>query len=184
MPSSQTILRGSPFGAELADSGVRFRVWAPERKAVQVVLVDTNGTGVQTHSLERESGEFFSGDVSDAAEGSFYYFQLDEDPKQYPDPASRFQPHGVHGPSQVIDPGQFEWKDDAWPGVRLKGQVIYELHVGTFTPQGTWAAAAEKLPHLADLGITLIEAMPVAAFPGKFGWGYDGTYWFAPTELY
>ena len=134
--------------------------------------------------MDEEPNGFFSVRVPDAADGSLYYFQLDDDPQQYPDPASRFQPHGVHGPSQVIDSSRFEWSDGAWPGVRLKGQVVYELHVGTFTPQGTWAAAAEKLPHLVDLGITLIEVMPVAAFPGKFGWGYDGTYWFAPTELY
>ena len=104
--------------------------------------------------------------------------------KLYPDPASHFQPQGVHGPSQVIDHRRFAWSDDDWPGVKLPGQVIYELHIGTFTPEGTWRAAIEKLPHLRDVGVTLIEVMPVAAFPGKFGWGYDGVYWYAPTQLY
>ena len=141
-----------------------------------------NGQGIARRTMHEEPNGFFSFRVPEAADGSLYYFQLDDDPKQYPDPASRFQPHGVHGPSQVIDPGQFEWSDGAWPGLRLKGQVIYEMHVGTFTPQGTWAAAAEKLTHLVDLGITLIEVMPVAEFQGEFGWGYDGAYRFAHSE--
>ncbi|MBV9125246.1 MAG: malto-oligosyltrehalose trehalohydrolase, partial [Planctomycetes bacterium] len=96
----------------------------------------------------------------------------------------RFQPQGPHGPSQVVDPGQFRWTDDSWPGVKVEGQVLYEMHIGTFTREGTWAAAARELPALAELGITVLEVMPVADFPGRFGWGYDGVDLFAPTRLY
>ena len=102
-----------------------------------------------------------------------------------PDPASRFQPEGPHGPSQVVDPLAYRWADDAWRGpAAVEGQVIYELHVGTFTPEGTWTAGADHLPYLADLGITAIEIMPVAEFPGTFGWSYDGVDLFAPFHGY
>src|SRR5699024_10693825 len=101
-----------------------------------------------------------------------------------PDPASRFQPFGPHGASQVVDPSLYRWSDASWRGVRLEGQVFYELHVGTFTREGTWRAAAAELPRLADLGITTIELMPVADFSGRRGWGYDGVNLFAPTRLY
>lgn len=112
-----------------------------------------------------------------------YRYRLDG-ANAIPDPASRFQPEGPHGPSQIIDPSSFEWTDQNWKGRNARGQVIYELHIGTFTPLGTWASAAEELPELAALGITTIEVMPVADFPGKFGWGYDGVNMFAPTRLY
>ena len=113
-----------------------------------------------------------------------YRYRLDDDPNTYPDPASRFQPDGPHGPSEIVDPKTFRWTDSDWPGVSLVGQVIYELHVGTFTREGTWDAAAESLAFLKDVGITVIEVMPVADFPGTFGWGYDGVNLFAPTRLY
>src|SRR5262249_44565849 len=119
-----------------------------------------------------------------AKQGSLYRFRLDGETNLYPDPASRFQPDGPHGPSQVIDPAAFRWSDQRWGGVALEGQVVYEMHIGTFTRDGTWAAAAEQPPELRDLGITLIEVMPVADFPGRFGWGYDGVNMFAPTRLY
>src|SRR5918998_1399832 len=122
--------------------------------------------------------------VAEAAPGMRYRFRLDDDQTLYPDPASRFQPDGPHGPSQIVDPGAYSWKDQSWKGVTLKGQVVYEFHVGTFTPEGTWAAAATKLPLLKDTGITLLEMMPVNDFPGRFGWGYDGVNLFAPTRLY
>src|SRR4029077_3384930 len=102
----------------------------------------------------------------------------------YPDPASRFQPDGPHGPSQVVDGFAFHWRDEKWKGVRIENQVIYELHVGTFTREGTWNAARQRLLELAETGITLIEVMPVADFAGTFGWGYDGVHLFAPTRLY
>ncbi len=101
-----------------------------------------------------------------------------------PDPASRWQPEGPHGPSEVIDPNDYMWHDSAWYGVALPGQFIYEMHIGTFTPEGTFAAAARELAALASLGVTVIEIMPVNEFDGQFGWGYDGVDLFAPRQLY
>ena len=170
--------RRYPIGAEVVPGGVTFRVWAPRRRAVAVV---SNG---KRTPLNAEAGGYFSGLIEGAADGYRYQFQLDDDSYLYPDPASRFQPDGPHGPSQVVDPARFIWADQAWRGSPPVGQVIYELHVGTFTKGGTWAAAEERLPDLKDLGITLIEVMPVAEFPGQFGWGYDGVAQFAPTRLY
>ncbi len=119
-----------------------------------------------------------------AGAGALYRFRLDGGDSLYPDPASRFQPDGPHGPSQVIDLSAYQWRDAGWGGVRAQGQVVYEMHIGTFTPQGTWEAAARELPGLVRLGITVLEIMPVAEFPGAFGWGYDGVDLFAPTRLY
>jgi maltooligosyltrehalose trehalohydrolase len=133
--------------------------------------------------LQAEPDGYFSGIAPHAAAGACYRYRLDRG-DTFPDPASRFQPAGPHGPSEVIDPGSFRWMDAAWAGLRLEGQVIYELHIGAFTAEGTWAAAAKELPRLAELGVTAIEIMPVADFPGKFGWGYDGVNLFAPTRLY
>src|SRR6185437_10840743 len=96
----------------------------------------------------------------------------------------RYQPSGPHGPSQIVDSSTFRWTDDAWRGISAEGQVLYEMHIGTFTPQGTFAAALEQLKELKDFGITCVEVMPVADFPGRFGWGYDGVNFFAPTHLY
>ena len=171
-------------GASLRQDGAFFRVWAPERATIQVIFVDSEGHEQRRVRLQRDSDGFFTAIVEDVKHGDLYFYLVDDDPKPYPDPASHFQPHGVHGPSQVIDHDRFPWSDDDWPGAELAGQVIYELHIGAFTPNGTWAAAAEKLPHLRELGVTLVEVMPVAAFPGEFGWGYDGVCWFAPTQLY
>jgi maltooligosyltrehalose trehalohydrolase len=168
-------------GAEtLPEHGVHFRVWAPSASRVDVVLEEI-GRDV---ALEPEAGGYFSADVADVAAGARYRFRLDGGGATYPDPASRFQPQGPHGPSQVIDPGAFEWTDDGWRGLSLPGQVIYEMHIGTFTRAGTWDAAREELPELATAGITVLEVMPVAAFPGRFGWGYDGVNLYAPSELY
>lgn len=111
-----------------------------------------------------------------------YKYKLDSG--SFPDPASRFQPEGPHGPSQIVDPSQFRWTDSKWKGPSRAGQVIYEMHIGTFTREGTYRAAMEHLPKLVDLGITMLEVMPVADFPGRFGWGYDGVNLFAPTRLY
>jgi maltooligosyltrehalose trehalohydrolase len=113
-----------------------------------------------------------------------YWLKVDDESKRYPDPASRFQPQGVHGPSQVVDWRRYSWADEAWRGVKLPGQVLYELHVGAFTADGTWAAAIDRLAHLRDVGVTLVEVMPIAEFQGSYGWGYDGVYWYAPTRLY
>jgi maltooligosyltrehalose trehalohydrolase len=173
--------RKLPVGAEIQrGGGVHFRVWAPESKRVAVELDD--GGAVSSHSLAAEGSGYFSGLVEAATARSLYKFQLDSG--SYPDPASRFQPEGPHGSSQVIDPASFPWTDQGWKGLPVKELVIYELHVGTFTREGTWRAAAEELDELKRLGITMIELMPVAEFPGRFGWGYDGVDLFAPTRLY
>jgi maltooligosyltrehalose trehalohydrolase len=132
--------------------------------------------------LSEEPNGYWSGYVAEASAGMHYRFQLDE--SAWPDPASRFQPRGPHGVSRIVDPTAFAWTDDGWQGVRREGQVIYELHIGTFTRDGTWAGAMKQLPALADLGVTLLEVMPVADFPGEHGWGYDGVNLFAPTRLY
>jgi len=180
--------RRLPIGAELQPGGgVHFRVWAPRRRRVAVVLEPTaEGGSVKGHAVELagEPQGYFSAYVPAAAVGSLYRFRLDDEPTLSPDPASRFQPSGVHGPSQVIDPAAFRWSDGAWRGRELAGQVLYELHVGTFTPEGTYAAAVRELRALRETGITTVELMPVAEFPGRFGWGYDGVDLFAPTRLY
>ena len=175
--------RRLPIGAELlTDTTLHVRVWAPGRRRVTVVFENRGHQDVV--QLEGESTGYFSGLVAPAMEGTLYRFQLDDDETLYPDPASRFQPDGPHGPSRVVDPSQFPWTDASWPGARMAGQVIYEMHIGTFTREGSWAAAARELEELAELGITCIELMPVAEFPGRFGWGYDGVDLFAPTRLY
>ena len=172
--------RRLPIGAELQrGAGVHVRVWAPAATRVDAVI-DGESAAV---ALEPESGGYFAGMLPNAGVGTRYRFSLDG-AAPLPDPASRFQPDGPHGASEVIDPAAFRWTDDAWPGVTLRGQVLYELHVGTFTRDGTWRAAMEQLPALADIGVTVLEIMPVADFPGYFGWGYDGVDVFAPTRLY
>jgi maltooligosyltrehalose trehalohydrolase len=135
-------------------------------------------------ALQPESDGYFSAIDDRAASGMRYRLRLDGQPELYPDPASRFQPDGPHGASQIADAGTFRWSDAQWRGARIEGQIIYEMHIGTFTAEGTWEAAVKELPQLADLGVTILEIMPVAAFPGRFGWGYDGVCLFAPTELY
>ena len=171
--------RRLPVGAEAVAGGrTHLRVWAPDRKAVAAVLEDGS-----EHALEAEEGGYFSGFIPGGA-GTLYRLLLDGKDGPFPDPVSRFQPEGVHGPSQVVDPDAFAWSDADWRGVPLDEAVIYEMHIGTFTPEGTWAAAIERLPELADLGITVLEVMPVADFAGEFGWGYDGVDLFAPTRLY
>ncbi|HVR64649.1 MAG TPA: malto-oligosyltrehalose trehalohydrolase [Polyangia bacterium] len=166
-------------GADVVPGGVSFRVWAPARKRVDVVI--ESGPIIP---LERENGGFWSGLGANLKQGVLYRYRLDDSDVPLPDPASRSQPKGPHGPSEVIDPRLYAWRDRDWEGVRLPGQVVYEMHVGTFTPEGTWAAATRKLPALKELGITTIEMMPVADFPGAFGWGYDGVALFAPYHGY
>jgi maltooligosyltrehalose trehalohydrolase len=173
------VTRRLPIGAEVTTEGVHFRVWAP--KAATVEVVDEEG---HAHELVREPGGYWSGLVAGLRAGARYRFQLGGDGTLVPDPASRFQPDGPHGPSEVVDPSRFAWTDAAWRGRALAGQVIYEMHIGTFTPEGTWAAAARELAELASTGISVLEVMPVAEFPGRFGWGYDGVDLFAPTHLY
>ena len=174
------VTRRLPYGADCQDRGVHFRVWAPARQRVEVVL-ENRAAGPLP--LEPEGNGWFSGLVADARAGALYRYRLDG-AEAFPDLASRFQPHGVHGPSQVIDPDAFQWTDTGWRGPDKVRAVLYELHVGTFTREGTWAAAANEIPELKRAGITVIEVMPVAAFPGRFGWGYDGVAAFAPTNQY
>lgn len=177
--------RRLPIGAEvLPDGGSHFRVWAPRCAVVEVVLESANGVAKSAVSLEREEQGYFSGVVCDARAGTRYRFRLDASEQLVPDPASRFQPEGPHGPSEIVDPAQFEWHDGDWRGIKLPGQVIYEMHIGVYTPEGTWAAAEQQLEELKDFGVTVIEVMPVNEFAGRFGWGYDGVDLYAPTRLY
>ena len=132
--------------------------------------------------MARDNFGYFSCFAEDAGAGTVYKFRLSAG--EFPDPASRFQPDGPHGASEVIDPGHFLWTDSSWKGVSRQGNVIYELHIGTLTPEGTWRAAIPHLDELARLGISVVEVMPVADFPGRWGWGYDGVNMFAPTRLY
>jgi len=171
--------RRLPVGAEVVSKtrGTGFRVWAPRRKRVEVLL------GESRIPLEREDDGYFSAVVESARAGAHYRFSLDGG-APLPDPASRFQPEGPHGPSEVVDPSRFEWSDGDWRGISDTGQVIYEMHVGTFTRAGTFAAAADELAEVAGLGVTTVELMPVAEFPGRFGWGYDGVDLFAPYHVY
>jgi maltooligosyltrehalose trehalohydrolase len=178
------VQRRYPIGAELVGPNqIHFRVWAPKARNVEVALEEGVATDSRRtfHELEAEKGGYFSGSAN-AGAGARYRFRVNNN--FYPDPASRFQPDGPHGASCIVDPTQFRWTDSHSPGITLKGQIIYEMHIGTFTKEGTWHAAAQQLDELAHIGITVIEMMPVADFPGKFGWGYDGVNLFAPTHLY
>jgi maltooligosyltrehalose trehalohydrolase len=171
-----------PFGAEFLEIGrVRFRLWAPAARQIELCLIDAK-TSAWLPLEARDQGWFEL--VTDATKtGAQYRFRVDG-ATAVPDPASRFQPHDVHGPSEVIDPNAFDWQDAAWRGRRWEEAVIYELHVGAFTPAGTFSAAFEQLDYLADLGITAIELMPLADFPGLRNWGYDGVLPFAPDSTY
>lgn len=165
------------IGANPATGGTRFRIWAPSVTSVEVELVETGAKRTQL----QQDGEYFQGLVQ-AAPGDRYWYWLDGTLRRS-DPASRSQPDGVHGPSQVIDPA-FAWSDDRWRGIDLEKYLIYELHVGTFTPPGTFDGVISRLDYLCELGITAVELMPVAQFPGERNWGYDGTYPFAPQNSY
>src|SRR5229473_625662 len=178
--------RRYPIGAKLiAPNQAHFRGWAPKAQDVDLVLEESAKKEAKRtfHPLEREDNGYFSG-VANARAGALYRFRVNQAEHFHPDPASRFQPHGPHGSSCVVDHKQFEWTDSKWRGVKMKGQIIYEMHVGIFTKEGTWRAASEQLAELARIGITVVEMMPIADFPGNFGWGYDGVDLFAPFHLY
>ena len=181
-----------PFGAApLEDGQVRFRLWAPAARRVDLCLSRGNADSSRESSagestllaMDAEPEGWFGITTGMAAIGSRYRFRIDGE-MRVPDPASRFQPDDVHGPSEVIDPGAWAWHDASWSGRAWEETIIYELHVGSFTAHGTFAAVQDKLDYLAELGITAIELMPVADFPGKRNWGYDGTYLFAPDSRY
>ncbi|HYO67265.1 MAG TPA: malto-oligosyltrehalose trehalohydrolase [Archangium sp.] len=138
--------------------------------------------GLRYLPLEHTGGGYYEGTLPVPA-GSLYKYRLDGG-EAFPDPCSRFQPEGPHGPSQVVDPTRYAWKDEGWQGITLKGQVLYELHIGTFTPEGTYEAAARKLPLLEELGVTTLELMPLHTCPGRFNWGYDGVQLYAPHPAF
>jgi malto-oligosyltrehalose trehalohydrolase len=171
-----------PFGAECREDGsVRFRLWAPVAQRVTLSLRHTN-TSAQL-PLERLDHGWFELTTREARAGSCYSFRIN-DAQEVPDPASRFQPQDVHGPSEVIAPTAFNWQDTDWKGRPWQEAVIYELHVGAFTSAGTFSSVGERLDYLADLGVTAVELMPVSDFPGRRNWGYDGVYPFAPDSVY
>ena len=168
----------------LSNGGVRFSVWAPN--AERVVARVLTGAAAGDHALERTPShpELFAVVVPGVGEGADYLYLIDDDPTAIPDPVSRRLPTGVHGPTRVVDPDAFAWSDGGWRGVAMRDLAIYELHVGTFTAEGTFAAVIPHLAELAALGVTAIELMPVAAFPGTRNWGYDGVSPYAVQESY
>jgi len=178
-PIPPTVDRRYPVGAELGENIVSFRVWAPAQTRVSVVFA-----GGSSYAMGQEACGYFRLDIEGIGTGARYQFRLGDITEPVADPASRFQPEGPSGPSVVIDPLGFQWSDGEWLGITRDGQVLYEMHIGTFTPEGTYRAAAEKLPFLKEIGVTCLEVMPVNEFFGSFGWGYDGVLPYAPTRLY
>ena len=167
-----------PFGAEvMAQGGVRFRLWAPGASKVELELAG------RFLPLQAGRDGWYDHLVAAAGAGTLYRYRIDGE-VLVPDPASRFQPRDVEGPSQVVAPADYKWSSHTWAGRPWNEAVVYELHVGTFTPEGTYAGAAKKLKHLADLGVTAIELMPLADFAGKRNWGYDGVLPYAPDSVY
>ncbi len=165
------------LGATFENGGVRFRVVSPTAERLEVAF---EGGAVQP--MDKTSDATFEVFVPDTKPGARYQFV--KDGVKMPDPASRFQPEGVHGPSEVIDPHAYSWQDASWQGVPHEKLVFYELHVGTFTPEGTYRAAQEKLAYLKELGVTAVELLPLAAFPGERNWGYDPAAQYAPAHPY
>jgi maltooligosyltrehalose trehalohydrolase len=178
------VKRKLPVGAEILGDLVSFRVWAPERQIVRVAVGPSDEELHKVYDLSKEGNGYFSAEISGPKPGDLYGFRLDDLERIYPDPASRFQPFGPHGYSQIVDPFKFAWSDQDWKGIPKDGQVVYEMHIGTFTREGTYAAAQKELHELRQIGITVVEVMPVADFVGDYGWGYDGVNMFAPTRLY
>jgi malto-oligosyltrehalose trehalohydrolase len=167
-----------PFGCEIENDGVRFRLWAPSARGVELCLGNN-----EPRAMEATGNGWFELFAEDAGPGSRYRFRIDGS-LEVPDPASRFNPDDVHRASEVVDPTAFDWQDDAWCGRPWHEAVIYELHVGTFSPPGDFAGILQRLDYLAELGVTAIELMPVADFPGRRNWGYDGVLPFAPDSRY
>ncbi len=165
------------FGAHVEGETTNFRVWAPNAREVTLRLL-----GRGDYPMKKEDGGEFSASVS-ASAGDRYFYIVDGG-KPVPDPVSRLLPEGVHGPTEIIDPGKFRWTDRNWRGLDLRDLIIYELHVGTFSPAGTFEGVIQRLDYLKRLGITAIEIMPVAAFPGERNWGYDGVSMYAVQASY
>lgn len=180
----QSVTRTLAVGPELQPGGgTHFRVWAPKRSSVEVMFFNGDRESGSSFPLDREDDGYFSALIGEAQAATRYKLRVDGK-DTFPDPASHWQPDGPHGPSAVVDHTKFAWTDKNWRGISIRGQVIYELHIGTFTPGGTYESAKEKLPLLQELGVTVIEVMPVACFPGDFGWGYDGVDLYAPYPRY
>jgi maltooligosyltrehalose trehalohydrolase len=177
---SSTFAWQPSLGAWCDGEGAHFRVWAPDKQHVEVVV---ESRGSRAYALGKQPDGTFMGHIAEVGPGDLYRYRLDG-AGPFPDPASRFQPNGVHGASQIVDASRFAWPERDWPGVSLEQLVVYELHVGTFSPDGTFGGAAERLPYLRDLGVTAVELMPVADFPGARNWGYDGVALFAPARCY
>lgn len=169
-------------GAEIGRSGVHYRVWAPRAERVVVQIATASGE-TRELALTGEGNGCHSGLDAAGQAGDRYLYNLGSG-KSLPCPASRFQPDDVHGPSMVIDPGAFQWTDGGWSRPPFRDLIIYELHIGTFTPEGTYRAVVERLPYLRDLGVNAIELMPLADFPGRHNWGYDGVRLYAPARVY
>ncbi|HEX7970912.1 MAG TPA: alpha-amylase family glycosyl hydrolase, partial [Thiobacillus sp.] len=169
-----------PFGTQRTPTGVRFRLWAPGCARVRLCI---ERPFAAVRPMTARGDGWFELDVAGAGPGTRYRFEVN-DGLRVPDPASRFNPDDVHGASEVIDPAAFNWQDAAWRGRPWEEAVVYELHVGTFSPAGTFAGVMERLDYLAELGVTALELMPVADFPGARNWGYDGVLPFAPDSRY
>ena len=164
------------FGAELHQGGVTFRFWAPAAKRVEIMLD-------RAHPMPALAEGWFETTIPDLRAGTLYKYRI-EGEIEVPDPASHFQPRDVLGPSEVIDHERFEWRNREWRGRPWQEAVVVELHVGTFTPGGTFRSAIEKLDHLVETGMTAIELMPIADFAGRRNWGYDGVLLYAPDSAY
>jgi maltooligosyltrehalose trehalohydrolase len=167
-------------GANLVGNSCEFRLWAPQAGSVTLHLTGAQGT--RELPMQREDGGHFAVKAP-ARAGDRYFYVVDQN-KPVPDPISRLLPEGVHGPTEIVDPEAFAWTDERWRGCPLRDYVIYELHIGAFTPEGTFDGAIAKLPYLKKLGISVIEIMPVAAFPGARNWGYDGVSPYAVQASY
>ncbi|HEX7241819.1 MAG TPA: glycogen debranching protein GlgX, partial [Longimicrobiaceae bacterium] len=178
--TERTTVRDRPPGARVLGGGVEFRVWAPGHRGVEVVVYGPEGEAA--HPMEPEEGGYFAALVEGPGAGARYRYRLDGEEDAFPDPCSRSQPEGVHGPSEVVDPSAFRWTDGAWTGLPLEEMVIHEVHVGTATPEGTFDALAGKLDYFVELGVNALELMPVGEFPGERNWGYDGVAMFAPDS--
>lgn len=172
---------GVQFGPQLLPRGVRFNLWAPDAEQVRLCLYQDGGDE-RLMEMERSADGWFTVEAEGVGHGQRYHFLVND--LRVPDPASRHQPSDVHGPSMVVDPSRYHWRNEKWRGRPWEEAVIYELHVGAFTPKGTFRAAIEKLDYLRDLGITAVELMPISDFPGKRNWGYDGVLHFAPDSVY
>src|SRR4051794_9404665 len=173
------------LGATPKESNTEFVVWAPKANRVNVRLITQIGGTQDLPMLRNGEGENVTFSlVAQARAGDRYFYLIDDDPLQLPDPVSRYLPDGVHGPTEIVDPNAFRWTDQQWHGLDYRDYVYYELHVGTFSSAGTFDGVIEKLDYLKECGFTAIELMPVNAFPGKRNWGYDGVSPYAVQESY